>query len=77
MTFSYDEDVDVMYVRLAKPSSKVTYLENNAGDVMRFDEASGEIIGITIPCFMERVNQPGGLDIPDLLVSAANGIGLG
>jgi len=66
MTFSYDEDVDVMYIRFSKPSSGVTYLENNNGDVLRFDE-SGQIVGVTIPCFMERITKGGFvLEIPEI-----------
>jgi uncharacterized protein YuzE len=66
VTFSYDEEVDVMYVRFAKPSSRATYLENSNGDILRFDEASGQIVGVTIPCFMERMTKDKSLSIPEI-----------
>jgi uncharacterized protein YuzE len=64
--FSYDEDADVMYIRFAEPPSTTTYLENDNGDILRFDEASGKITGVTIPCFKERILKLGRLEIPEI-----------
>jgi uncharacterized protein YuzE len=66
MKFSYDEDADVMYVTLTKPSSKVTYIENDNGDILRLDESTGMIVGFTIPRARERIDKDGKLEIPEL-----------
>jgi uncharacterized protein YuzE len=54
MTFSYDDDADVLYVTFQKTSSPVTYLENDNGDIIRFEVESGTVVGVTVPCFLER-----------------------
>jgi uncharacterized protein YuzE len=54
MKVSYDETVDVLYVTFQPIPPSVTYLENKNGDIIRFDSVSGAVVGVTIPCFLER-----------------------
>jgi uncharacterized protein YuzE len=66
MRFSYDEDADVMYIRFSESSSTTSYLENDNGDILRFDEATEKLVGVTIPWFKERILKGDILDIPEI-----------
>ncbi len=35
MTFSYDDDADVLYVTFVEHNGPVVYLENESGDILR------------------------------------------
>jgi uncharacterized protein YuzE len=73
MTFSYDGDADVLYVtfeRLARPAQ---YVENENGDILRIDEESGKIVGVTILFFLRRAKQ-GVVSVPEVGVVPFNQI---
>ncbi len=66
MTFSYDEDSDVLYVTFARPNSGVRYVETERGDVLRFCEDTHQIVGITIMYFAYRSAKNEIIDIPEV-----------
>jgi uncharacterized protein YuzE len=66
MTFSYDEDSDVLYVTFAQPKSGVRYLETKRGDVLRFCEETNQIVGVTIMYFAYRSAQGEKIEIPEV-----------
>jgi len=45
MTFSYDDDADVLYVTFVEHNGPVVYLENESGDILRIAEGTGNIAG--------------------------------
>lgn len=65
MTFNYDDDADVLYVTFEEFEGKESYVENNNGDVLRLDPATGKIIGVTIPFFLRR-SEMGTIEIPEI-----------
>jgi len=65
MTFSYDEDSDVLYVTFAQPKRGVRYLETEHGDVLRLCQDTGQVVGVTIMYFAFRAKS-GTIDIPEI-----------
>lgn len=66
MTFSYDEESDVLYVTFARPKSGVRYVETERGDVIRFCEETNLIVGVTITYFAYRSAKGETIDIPEV-----------
>jgi uncharacterized protein YuzE len=73
MTFSYDELTDVLYITFEKSVGRVTYTENDEGDVLRMDEKSGKIVGVTITFFLRRARE-GPIIVPEVGVVPFNQI---
>lgn len=70
MTFSYDEDADVLYVTFARPKAGVRYVETERGDVIRFCEETNQIVGVTILFFTERTKNGESINVPEVGVVA-------
>ncbi len=70
MTFSYDEDDDVLYVTFAQPKSGVRYVETDRGDVLRFCESTNQIVGVTIMFFADRARRGEVIDVPEVGIVA-------
>jgi uncharacterized protein YuzE len=66
MKFSYDEDADVLYVTFGRPKSKVSFVQTKRGDVLRFCQETGQIVGVTILFFQERTENGETIDIPEV-----------
>jgi len=66
MTFSYDDDADVVYVTFFRPQGKISYAQTKRGDVLRFDEMTGKIAGVTILFFIERSEKGETIEIPEV-----------
>jgi uncharacterized protein YuzE len=47
MNWDYDEDADVLYISVGKPRPALG-LDIGQGVVVRYDEASKEIVGLTV-----------------------------
>jgi uncharacterized protein YuzE len=73
MKFNYDELTDVLYVTFEQSVGRVTYIENNEGDILRMDQQSGRIIGVTIMFFLRRARQ-GPIVIPEIGIVPFNQI---
>jgi uncharacterized protein YuzE len=73
MTFSYDNDADVLYVTFEDYTGRATYLENSNGDILRVHPESGKIIGCTILFFMKRAEN-GNISIPEIGVIPFNAV---
>lgn len=58
MTISYDKIADTLYITFFKPANRASYVEVEGG-ILRIDEASHQIAGITVPFFTER-SEAGG-----------------
>ena len=54
LTRDYDEDADVLYISLESPSPAVG-VDIGEGVIIRYDEARGEVVGITIVGVRQRV----------------------
>jgi uncharacterized protein YuzE len=70
MTFSYDEDDDVLYVTFAQPKNGVRYVETDRGDVLRFCESTNQIVGVTIMFFADRTRRGEVIDVPEVGIVA-------
>lgn len=53
----YDKEADILYVSCGEPRPGIAF-EVNAGDLVRIDPYTDEIVGITILDFKERYNPP-------------------
>ena len=53
-TLDYDEDADVLYISTKTPSPAVG-VDIGEGVIIRYDEARGEVVGITVMGVRERV----------------------
>ncbi|MBI2322700.1 MAG: DUF2283 domain-containing protein [Chloroflexi bacterium] len=47
ITWDYDEDADVLYLSIGEPRPAVG-LDIGDGVVVRYDEAQGEVVGLTL-----------------------------
>jgi uncharacterized protein YuzE len=65
MTFSYDDDADVLYVTFEDYKGRATYIENTGGDILRVHPESGKILGVTIPFFLKR-SAHGEINVPEV-----------
>jgi uncharacterized protein YuzE len=65
MTFLYDDLTDVLYVTFEQSGGRVTYIENDEGDVLRMDQSSGRIVGVTIMFFLRRARE-GPIIVPEI-----------
>jgi uncharacterized protein YuzE len=65
MTFSYDDDADVLYVTFEPYEGRATYVENNNGDILRIHPENGKIVGCTILFFLKRAER-GDISIPEI-----------
>lgn len=54
LTWEYDEDADVLYVSVGKPQ-KAMGVDVGDGTVVRYSEAKGEVVGITMMGFRKRL----------------------
>ncbi len=70
MTFSYDEDDDVLYVTFARPTSGVRYVETDRGDVIRFCKDTNEIVGLTVLFYADRSRRGEKIEFPEIGVVA-------
>jgi len=73
MTFSYDNDADVLYVTFERSPHPALYIENENGDILRIDEQSGKIVGCTILFFLQRA-KAGTISVPEIGVVPFNQI---
>ena len=66
MTLSYDKLADVLYVTFEVASPDVyIYVENANGDVLRMNKRTRQIVGVTVPAFLER-SARGKVEIPEV-----------
>jgi hypothetical protein len=70
VTFSFDEDDDVLYVTFATPKAGVRYVQTERGDILRFCTETNQIVGVTILFFAERSAKGEKIDIPEVGVVA-------
>jgi Protein of unknown function (DUF2283) len=67
MTLSYDEVNDVLYVTFAHPEGSVRHVETERGDVLRYSNATHEIVGVTILFFADRARRGEKIEVPEVL----------
>jgi uncharacterized protein YuzE len=65
MTISYDKAADTLYITFARPLSKAEYVEVDGG-ILRIDENTKTIVGVTIPFFMERIAKKKRMEIREI-----------
>lgn len=53
LNWDYDEEADVLYISAGKPS-KAVGMDVGEGVVVRYNQKSGEVVGLTIIGFRER-----------------------
>jgi hypothetical protein len=58
--------MDILYVTFSSPRGKVTTVENENGDILRLDPASGEVLGVTIQLFMCRMKRGEKINIAEI-----------
>lgn len=59
--WNHDEEADVLYLSVGKPSAALG-VDVGEGVVLRYDEARGEVVGVTLTGLRARLlkNLPGG-----------------
>lgn len=65
MTVSYDRNTDVLYITFSRPTSQADYVEINDG-ILRVDNASHQVVGVTIPFFAEKLNKRSRIEFPEI-----------
>jgi uncharacterized protein YuzE len=53
LNWDYDEEADVLYISIGKPA-KALGLDSGEGVILRYQEDTGEIVGVTIMGVRER-----------------------
>lgn len=53
LNWEYDEEADTLYISIGKPKP-ATGIDIGEGVIVRYDEASGEVVGLTIIGVKER-----------------------
>jgi uncharacterized protein YuzE len=61
LDWDYDEDADVLYISIGEPR-KALGLDIGDGSVVRYVEETGEVVGLTVIGFRERMLR--GLNMP-------------
>lgn len=56
MKINYDKYADVLYITVAQSKQKVSYYENDRGQIVRVDE-NGKVVGVTILRFSKRAAE--------------------
>jgi len=56
LTWDYDGEADVLYISLGKPREAVG-IDIGDGVIVRYDEAKGEVVGITILGLRDRLER--------------------
>ena len=56
LSWDYDGEADVLYISLGKPREAVG-IDIGDGVIVRYDEAKGEVVGITILGLRNRLEQ--------------------
>jgi uncharacterized protein YuzE len=54
LNWDYDEEADVLYISIGKPKEALG-IDIGDGNIVRYSEKSGEIIGLTILGVKEKV----------------------
>lgn len=65
MKVSYDKLADVLYVTFRQPEGRAEYIEADGG-ILRIDTVSREILGLTVPFFLEKVDSGVDLCFPEI-----------
>jgi len=56
LSWDYDGEADVLYISLGKPREAVG-IDIGDGVIVRYDEAKGEVVGITILGLRDRLER--------------------
>jgi uncharacterized protein YuzE len=54
LNWDYDEEADVLYISIGKPK-KALGVDIGDGNIVRYSETSGEIVGLTLLGVKEKV----------------------
>jgi len=65
MKLIYDEEADVLYVTLAEGMRADLTIENDSGDVIRYNSSEKMVAGVTIINFRKR-GRDWNLEIPEV-----------
>lgn len=65
MKISYDQIADVLYIAFSAPKNRAQYVEVKGG-ILRVDEDTQQVIGVTIPFFQEKTATTGKLNLPQI-----------
>jgi uncharacterized protein YuzE len=65
MKISYDKMTDVLYITFSAPQDRAEYVEVKGG-ILRVDEDTQQIVGVTIPFFQEKTAITGKLELPEV-----------
>jgi uncharacterized protein YuzE len=66
MKFSYDKSADVLYITFAHPTGTVNFVENDNGDILRYDQTTNALVGCTILFFARRLKSKEQITIPEI-----------
>ncbi len=66
MKVSYNKRADVLYVIISTPPHACRYVEIPGGVIARVDEATQQVVGVTIYNFMQRSGEGERFSIPEI-----------
>lgn len=56
ITWEYDEEADVLYISAGNPRP-ATGIDMGEGLILRYDEAKGEVVGLTLTGLRQRLEE--------------------
>lgn len=66
MKISYSEHADVLYIVLSSPENPCTYAELPNNSIIRIDDVTHQVVGVTIYDFMYKVKRGERISIPEI-----------
>ena len=66
MKISYSKHADVLYIVLSATANHCNYVELPNGIIMRIDDDSQQVVGVTIYNFMQKMERGERLSIPEI-----------
>jgi uncharacterized protein YuzE len=75
LKISYSKRTDVLYVTLSSPPTHCSYVELPGGIITRIDDATKQLVGVTVYDFMRKVESGVSMSIPGV-GDDLSGIGL-
>jgi uncharacterized protein YuzE len=66
VTYSYDQESDILYVVFEQVKDDCDYVENQPGIVLRGDAKTQKVVGCTVLNFRARVRKSGRVEVEGL-----------
>jgi uncharacterized protein YuzE len=66
MKISYSDHADVLYIVLSTPGNPCSYIEMPNNMIVRIDDVTHQVVGVTIYNFMYKMKRGERISIPEI-----------